>query len=228
MFSKFEWWWFVINSILFLFVINVASFLAKQKLFNDDNTKDLFKNWESKPIYEIDILNDSKKSISIGEFKGIKKKIKKHSFYFWEGKTFNFIYNNNLKYKDLFNKENGKQCGYDNKKNKLFFPNEIDCPINYLEITSNKNPSMNNLSFTTLKLNDLKYIHYTNQYIEGEILINFQIGTNNGICEYKNYDDLSTYFNNYNIKYKECKNDLYDDSYTIIDNMSIDKIFTSK
>ena len=82
---------------------------------------------------------------------------------------------------------------------------------------------MNNLSFTTLKLNDLKYIHYTNQYIEGEILINFKIGTNNGICEYKNYDDLSTYFNNYNIKYKECKNDLYDDSYTIIDNISIDK-----
>ena len=79
---------------------------------------------------------------------------------------------------------------------------------------------MNNISFTTLKLNDIKYIHYTNQYIEGELLINFQISSNDGICEYKNYDSLSTYFNNYNIKNKGCKNYLYDDSYTIIDNMS--------
>ena len=212
-------------TILIIFTIIFGSVLIKRRSFNDDNTKDLIENWKSKPIYEIILLDESKESTPIGKFKGIKKKIKNQLLYFWEGKTFKLSYKEKLNYKNIHDSKE-KQCGYDSKKNKLFFPNKIDCPINYIEITNNEKPSMDDLSFTTLKINNLKYLHYTNQYIEGEILINFQIGIDNGICEYKNYDSLSNLFKNYNIKKKGCKNDLYDDSYTIIDKIPINQFLT--
>ena len=145
--------------------------------------------------------------------------------YFWEGKTFKLSDKEKLNYKNIHDSKE-KQCGIDSKKNKLFFPNKIDCPINYIEITNNEKPSMDDLSFTTLKINNFKYLHYTNQYIEGEILINFQIGIDNGICEYKNYDSLSNLFKDYNIKKKGCENDLYDDSYTVIDKIPINQFLT--
>ena len=191
-------------SILIIFTIIFGTVLIKRRAFDDDNTKDLIGNWKSKPIYEIILLDESKESTPIGKFKGIKKKIKNQLLYFWEGKTFKLSYKEKLNYKNIHDQKE-KQCGYDNKKHKLFFPNKIECPINYIEITNNEKPSMDDLSFTTLKINNLKYLHYTNQYIEGEILINFQIGIDNGICEYKNYDSLSNLFKNYNIKKKDVK-----------------------
>ena len=212
-------------SILIIFTLIFGTVLIKRRAFDDDNTKDLIRNWKSKPIYEIILSDESKESTPIGKFKGIKKKIKNQLLYFWEGKTFKLSYKEKLNYKNIHDPKE-KQCGYDNKKHKLFFPNKIECPINYIEITNNEKPSMDDLSFTTLKINNLKYLHYTNQYIEGEILINFQIGIDNGICEYKNYDSLSNLFKNYNIKKKGCKNDLYDNSYTIIDKIPINQFLT--
>ncbi len=212
-------------TILIIFTIIFGSVLIKRRSFNDDNTKDLIENWKSKPIYEIILLDESKESTPIGKFKGIKKKIKNQLLYFWEGKTFKLSDKEKLNYKNIHDSKE-KQCGIDSKKNKLYFPNQIDCPINYIEITNNEKPSMDDLSFTTLKINNFKYLHYTNQYIEGEILINFQIGINKGICEYKNYDSLSNLFKDYNIKKKGCKNDLYDDSYTVIDKIPINQFLT--
>ena len=212
-------------TILIIFTIIFGSVLIKRRSFNDDNTKDLIENWKSKPIYEIILLDESKESTPIGKFKGIKKKIKNQLLYFWEGKTFKLSDKEKLNYKNIHDSKE-KQCGIDSKKNKLYFPNKIDCPINYIEITNNEKPSMDDLSFTTLKINNFKYLHYTNQYIEGEILINFQIGIDNGICEYKNYDSLSNLFKDYNIKKKGCKNDLYDDSYTVIDKIPINQFLT--
>ena len=212
-------------TILIIFTIIFGSVLIKRRSFNDDNTKDLIENWKSKPIYEIILLDESKESTPIGKFKGIKKKIKNQLLYFWEGKTFKLSDKEKLNYKNIHDSKE-KQCGIDSKKNKLYFPNKIDCPINYIEITNNEKPSMDDLSFTTLKINNFKYLHYTNQYIEGEILINFQIGINKGICEYKNYDSLSNLFKDYNIKKKGCENDLYDDSYTVIDKIPINQFLT--
>ena len=212
-------------TILIIFTIIFGIVLIKRRTFNDNNTKDLIGNWKSKPIYEIILLDESKESIPIGEFKGIKKKIKNQLLYFWEGKTFKLSDKEKLNYKNIHDSKE-KQCGIDSKKNKLFFPNKIDYPINYIEITNNEKPSMDDLSFTTLKINNFKYLHYTNQYIEGEILINFQIGIDNGICEYKNYDSLSNLFKDYNIKKKGCENDLYDDSYSIIDKIPINQFLT--
>ena len=115
---------------LIIFIIIFGSVLTKKRAFDDENTKDLIRNWKSKPIYEIILLDESKESNPIGEFKGIKKKIKKQLLYFWEGKTFKLSYKEKLNYKNIHDPKE-KQCGYDSKKNKLFFPNKIDCPINY-------------------------------------------------------------------------------------------------
>ena len=145
-------------SILIIFTIIFGTVLIKRRAFDDDNTKDLIRNWKSKPIYEIILLDESKESNPIGEFKGIKKKIKNQLLYFWEGKTFKLSYKEKLNYKNIHDSKE-KQCGIDSKKNKLYFPNQIDCPINYIEITNNEKPSMDDLSFTTLKINNFKYLH---------------------------------------------------------------------
>ena len=61
-------------TILIIFTIIFGIVLIKRRTFNDNNTKDLIRNWKSKPIYEIILLDESKESTPIGKFKGIKKK----------------------------------------------------------------------------------------------------------------------------------------------------------
>ena len=83
---------------------------------------------------------------------------------------------NDITYKDLGKKKNKKFCGYDNKNNKLYFKNE--CPINYIEITNQPKPSKNFTFSKTLRLGNKKYLHYTNENIEGKILVEIDIKKN--------------------------------------------------
>ena len=59
--------------ILITFTLIFGTVLIKRRAFDDDNTKDLIRNWKSKPIYEIILLDESKESTPIGNFTGIKK-----------------------------------------------------------------------------------------------------------------------------------------------------------
>ena len=211
--------------ITFLCYLSISIMFLKKKIFDDNNIKDLSFNWKSNPIQEINILDNSntEKSNSIGNFKGIFNQINEQEIYIWEGKKFYFKYYDK-QYKDLFNNKNTKVCGIDHLNNKLYFPNNINCPINYIEITKNPIPSITNLSFKTLQISNNKYLHYTNEYIEGRILIDLKIASKNGFCEYKDNDNVfSDYLRDYNIEYenKGCKRQLYDDSYNVIDNMTL-------
>ena len=227
---------FAVNFLFFLFIllffslIGITTLLIKRKIFDDNNLKDLTKNWKLNPIEEINLLSDSKteKIKSLGLFKGINKNIKKQEIFIWEGQKFIVSYNSNkLIYQDLINGKNKKLCGYDSFGNKLFFPENINCPINYIEITNSQNPSISNLLFKTISISNNKYLHYTNEYIKGEILVDFKIGSFKGICEFKNFDsEFSSYFKNYNLKdfNKGCQRDSYDNSYSIIDNNTIENL----
>ena len=73
---------FFLNIILFIFVIIDASILTKKGVFNDDNIKDLFENWESNPIYGIDLLNNSKKQFQLENLKESRTKLKSIHFIF--------------------------------------------------------------------------------------------------------------------------------------------------
>ena len=211
--------------ITFLCYLSISIMFLKKKIFDDNNLKDLALNWKSNPIQDINIENNSNtdKLESIGNFKGITNQINEQEIYIWEGKQFSFTYYD-IQYKDLFNNKNTKVCGIDSLNNKLYFPLNIKCPINYIEITNNPIPSISNLSFKTLQISNSKYLHYTNEYIEGRILTDLKISSKNGFCEFKDNDnEFSNYLSDYNIdkENKGCKRNLFDDSYIAIDNMGI-------
>ena len=176
--------------ITFLCYLSISIMFLKKKIFDDNNLKDLALNWKSNPIQDINIENNSNtdKLESIGNFKGITNQINEQEIYIWEGKQFSFTYYD-IQYKDLFNNKNTKVCGIDSLNNKLYFPLNIKCPINYIEITNNPIPSISNLSFKTLQISNSKYLHYTNEYIEGRILTDLKISSKNGFCEFKDNDD---------------------------------------
>ena len=241
---------FPLYYLIFLFVLigTIILFATSFKLYFHNynrNLNDIVKNWKLSPIKSIN-FNLIGEQIMLGSFQSIKEKFKdtcydidneayscysiftvvpKKNFNFWENKSFYVERYNNLKYEDLIDNKKGnkKFCGYDNKNNKLYFENE--CPINYIEITNDKKPSKN-LTFETIEFNDSKYLHYTNEYIEGKIIIDFKISSDKGLCEYKHdINELGLYFiNNYkkfNNKYHGCYDNSYDSSYNQIDNMSI-------
>ena len=148
--------------------------------------------------------------------------------YYWDSQSF-LIERKKGKYSDyLTNKNNKKLCGKDSSNNDMYFPNNEDCPINYIEITSNSNPSISNLNFKTLKLKN-RYLHYTNEYISGKILVDFKISDvtpsisinkNNNLCKY--IDDMC------NLNSEDLLYDLNIDDeniFDLIDSISIQTLF---
>ena len=62
----------------------------------------------------------------------------------WKDKTF-YISRMNKKYtypNILNNEKKGKYCGHDSNGNKLYFPLNVECPINYIEFTHSQSPSL--------------------------------------------------------------------------------------
>ena len=77
------------------------------------------------------------------------------------------------------------------KLNNLYFPQNIDCPINDIFISE----SYSNLSgYTRLRLNYTHYLYYTNQLTEGKILIDLRSSYNTEIALNPEKNGDSNYF----------------------------------
>ena len=81
---------------------------------------------------------------------------------------------NDLNYIDIYQNENGKICGKDNYGNNLYFPEDLECPINNIFI-SDSNEDLPD--YTKLKIDDIYYLYYTNSYIEGKIVVDLRINS---------------------------------------------------
>ena len=92
----------------------------------------LMYNWNTNPIKSIE-LSDTK-DYEIGR---IKTKKRDYPFYKWRGKYFKIEKIKNLNYLNIYKNENGKICGKDSYGNDLYFPNDIECPINDIIIDNN-------------------------------------------------------------------------------------------
>jgi hypothetical protein len=218
--------------------------------FNDGCFINLTKNWKMNPISEIKLFerieNDNKKykktQKNLGIFKGIKNqkifntyeiKYKNTILTNWRTKNFEFNFLNDFSYKDLLynsikNNEinNYKICGKDSENNSLYFPNNIECPINFIEISNNSKSSIDGkYNYKKLNLSDDLFLYYSNENIEGEILVQLKVSSKEGMCFNLKYDnDFAPYISNYNIKNKKrgCEKNLYDERLKIIDEDSID------
>ena len=188
--------------------------------------KDLFLNYKMSPIESINIkeinenmneLNyfDKEKPYTLGK---IQLRTDKKIEYLtnWKDKTF-YISRMNKKYtypNILNNEKKGKYCGYDSNGNKLYFPLNVECPINYIEFTQSKSPSLKEYNFKTFQINQNTYMHYTNEYLEGKILIDLRISnlkpfgdieSDNNIC-YEIYGKEECIIDN---NYHGYNNDVY-------------------
>ena len=201
------------NILIKCFILNLISFSILTKIIsysftylNNNIIKDLEENWNLNPIFNINfssiqnnLFKKPKKNFDfLGAFKKINKNLIKsnlipnkyltNDLYFNKWETKNFILNRtkNYQYKKLFiNKKNvTKICGTDNNGNNLYFPINENCPINFIEITNEKKPSLNFSYYETIYLNNNKYLHYSNQNIKGKIVVQLRVGGN--IKNYKN------------------------------------------
>ena len=104
--------------------------------------------------------------------------------YIWDGNKFYINNNKEIKYESLlrnsvdFNEEckfGFKKCGILDTNNRIMCTEKYnDCPINKIIINKESNPP-NDHSYVTLNLNNGKYLHYTNEDISNNIIVNISL-----------------------------------------------------
>ena len=186
------------------------------KEYNDGNFNDFYNNWKEGPITSITLVDDEnvndKNYISLSEYNG-------KNLYKWKGKTFK-IERSKTNYFKSFpkkkTKEMDKECGIDSFGNKLYYSSEEECPINYIEFSKNKIPYLNNKNIKTLKFNDSDYLHFSNEFVEGKILVDFVVSDHYGPCSNSKYSkNINSFFNE-----NQCNDIILDYSYINLDKES--------
>ena len=119
-------------------------------------------NWELNPFKSIEVIQNEES---------------KYNFK-WGNNIFKIEKFENFNYIDLYQNGDGKICGKDNYGNNLYFPENSECPINDIFI-SNSNQNLS--GYKKFKLNETSYLYYTNQYIEGKIMVDLRISQNSEI-----------------------------------------------
>ena len=115
-------------------------------------------NWELNPIKSIHVTNNS------------------NPYYFYLDINHSLIYESYaFNYKTIFydNKyKDSKICGKDSYGNDLYFPKDVECPINDIIITEDENFDTKGI-YTRLELNN-SFIYYTNKKIDRKIITSLQ------------------------------------------------------
>ena len=193
--QKMEYYFLRINLggiIIGIFLIPIIFLLINlsKKPFNNGFIEDLILNYKMSPITQIDISKEStitnnlhssyfdpKVPYKLGKI--IQKKDnseQKENINSWKG-TYFYVsrMNSDLTYPKIFSyyyKKDKKLCGKDSNGNDLYFPLNEYCPINYINITSSKDPPIEgNYNWTRKQIDSTTYMHYTNSKTDGEILV---------------------------------------------------------
>ena len=154
-----------ISIIIFCSVltINIIIYLVNM-LTNSDKINyrlnNILDNWEKNPIKSIQLPTLDKSSL----INNIDLD-SNHSLIYERLSGFNYktiFYDNRYKV--------GKICGKDCYGNDLYFPLDIECPLNDIVLTKDENFDKNGI-YTKLELYN-SFLYYTNKKIDGKIIIN--------------------------------------------------------
>ena len=111
---------------------------------------------------------------------------------------------NEYNYFDISKKDdNSKICGKDSQGNDLYFPKDVECPINDIFVSKfdlNEFPD-----YTKIQLNDEnEYLYYTNKKITGKIVIALEVNKDDilKISVGMKYDDFKKFFNSTKLETK--------------------------
>ena len=133
-------------------------------------------NWKINPIKSIHLYNSTEHLAS---------------YINWKGYILELERLNDFNYINIYSTSITKLCGKDNLGNNLYFPENIDCPINDIFI-SKKVESIP--GYTRLELDNNNYLYYTNQTTEGKLLIDFRISSDSEIPLNPEGDSESNYY----------------------------------
>ena len=170
-----------IISLIGCIVGNILCF--KYKPYDELKYKDLMRDWKSSPITSISL----KSEYSNGKISTTNEYQKDYLLKMFDFKYMDDSYDYKYLLKEDLSDKDYRPCGIDSRGNSLYLPNEIECPINEIEISSSSFPSKG-YDFSTIHLFDNYYLHYSNKNYSGYIINSFDI----------RIYDRETYRQNYN------------------------------
>ena len=203
------------------FVLVIFDILNDKKI--SDNFDNLIYNWSKNPIKSINITKEDFNSRSNYGYDydynynydyGYNNYNRRNNSYYDRMANLVTLGNDTLEfetmkgydYMNIFTIKNGKICGKDSFGNNLYFPNYINCPINRIFI-SDKNENLT--GYQKLKLNNSKYLYYTNEFTGGYLFIDLKTSHNKKIpleprhSEYLMnlpfYEEIYSKFDGYNL-----------------------------
>jgi len=166
----------------------------KKRTKDDDSYQNLINNWKSTPISSISLNSDYYGSLNYP--------ISKEDEEFFLNKVKLEHMNESFYYEDLLTEnisdKNYRPCGIDSLGNALYFPLDVECPINEIEVTTSRYPSNSNYRYTTIRLYNNIYLHYSNNNASGYLINNFKVI----ISSYQNWEyesEISEYKYNFSI-----------------------------
>lgn len=185
-----------IIQIIIISVISVCLFVLVcvnlfKSEYDDPPYNYLTKNWLNSPIKEIEILNEPESTDinkydnqeSLGYFKSGSTKKDLNIFlnkYFKIKLHTPYYYPNFVGY--FHNKDSNKLCGKDSQGNLMYFPKDLDCPINEISIENDNSKCNSSLNkYKCQLLSNSKYLITSNSNINGEIITQLRINYNNKI-----------------------------------------------
>ena len=87
---------------------------------------------------------------------------------------------------------NQKKCGHLNEGLVICYDNNETCPINDIIFDSNSNHSEGNINYTSLKINDNEYIHFTNEKTDNQILFDLILSIEHPLSKIEMPEDEET------------------------------------
>ena len=158
--------------------------------------------------------NNKDKSINIWKNLIIKPRIDEGESTYLE-----ILMKNEFVYKNGTCKNDYKKCGYLDEYRILCYPVNKTCPINHIYIDKNKDVfQRNNANYVTIpfRINEVLYLHFSNDYYEGKIINQFRIDEFIK-CDIKNNNNTNI---NNNIDNEDC----IEEKYKYLDSESLNNL----
>ena len=162
---------FILTSIIFITISFINDWEIRKKSNN------VFYNWNTSPLRLIKLTTSETYELAIIHYdKGPSSG--KQKYYGWKYNNFKIERLKNFDYNKLYQNNKGKICGKDNFGNNLYFPENIDCPINDIIVTNSNLEKNISSDYNKLDLGDI-FLYYTNKNIEGQIIIDLKVSYSN-------------------------------------------------
>ena len=146
---------YIVFFLLSKFSFEIFDFVNDSKIFTIYD--DIIYNWKFSPIIHISLTNYREE--------------KYHEYMQWNEYSLKIERLTDYNYINIYSSNNSKLCGKDNLGNNLYFPEDIDCPINDIFISKNDESIP---GYSKLVLDYNYYLYYTNKATEGKLLIDLR------------------------------------------------------